>query len=116
MGFPHSSVPLHVATQVAASGDTVLAAAVTGKRIRLVALSLDALEDSTDVYLHDGTTSYIGSAAHPMTLDPTGVEGPSGRQWNENSGGHFDTGSGLPLTINASSANAVNVLATYMLV
>lgn len=97
----------------ASSGSNTIIAAVTGKRIRVLALHLFARASTNAVYLTDGTTTLYGDGTLTIPLDVTGAAGPVGICLPFCDEGWFETGEGLPLNINLGSANGVLARVVY---
>jgi len=99
-----------------ASGANTIIAAVTDKKIRVLALSLLATSATAVVlYLYNADYMLLGDGTNKITLDMDGVGGPAGLVMPFNQGGWFQTDTvNEALAINLGAATPVIWAVTYV--
>lgn len=99
----------------AASGNTALVAAVSDKKIRVLAVAVIGA-GATDVYFNDGTANLFGGTrAAPISLD--GSDGGAGFIIDYSPVGWFETAAvNRPLNLNCSTTGGVMGCVVYVLV
>lgn len=101
------------------SGDNILVAAVTGKKIRVLSFVLIGYGTAVDAYFRDNAdspVSLLGDSTHKIKLDRTGTTGPPGLVVPVNDAGWFETTAAKALMLNLSTAQTVCGCLTYALV
>lgn len=99
----------------ASTGNQALVAAVSGKKIRILALQLMATASTNAVYINDATGDLYGDSTNKIQLDDTGAAGLGGFTLPFNPLGWFETaGTNRPVNINLGSTNGVIAIATYV--
>lgn len=98
----------------ATTGNQALVAAVTGRKIRILALHLIGIASTNNVYINDGTADLYGDSTRKIPLDVSGAAGALGVCLSYNEEGWFETAeTGRPINVNLGSANGVIAVATY---
>lgn len=113
------SVILRASISAASSGDNDLVAAVSEKKIRVLAIALMGSGTAVSVYIHDDADTPVclyGDGTNKVLLDKTASTGPAGFVLPFNDGGWFETTAGKKLVLNLSAAQAVVGAVTYILV
>lgn len=97
------------AIDTATNGDNAIVAAVAGKKILVLSLSLFSGGTAVDVYLSskDNTGTKLLGGTGKITLDKTGATGFGGFALGFSPVGHFETDSGEALNLNLSAGNRV---------
>jgi hypothetical protein len=112
-------VPKFAAIAAASSGDNTIVAAVSAKKIRVLAFRLKAATASSAAvacYWRNGAggSALEGGASNTTPLDKTGAAGAGGETAQFNPVGWFETSSNTALVLNLSAAQAVTGSITYV--
>jgi hypothetical protein len=111
--------PKFAAIACGASGDNTIIAAVSAKKIRVLAFRLKAATASSAAvacYWRNGAagSALEGGASNTTPLDKTGAAGAGGETAQFNPVGWFETSSNTALVLNLSAAQAVTGSITYV--
>jgi hypothetical protein len=112
-------VPKFAAIAAASSGDNTIIAAVSSKKIRVLAFRLKAAAASSATvacYWRNGAggSALEGGASNTTPLDKTGAAGAGGETAQFNPVGWFETSANTALVLNLSAAQAVTGSITYV--
>lgn len=101
--------PKFAVVGASSSGNNELVAAVTGKRIRVLAVAIVGAGTAVGAYFRtsSGGAAIFGSSSSPIPIDKSGAAGPAGLVLPFNPIGWMQTASGEALGLNLSAAQAV---------
>lgn len=98
----------HGKISTATAGNVALVAAVTGRKIRVLALHLIGTTSTNSIYINDGTADLYGDSTRKIPLDVTGAAGAVGICLPFCDEGWFETiETGRPINVNLGSTNGV---------
>lgn len=99
---------------IAAATTTALVAAVPGRRIVVISLTIIAKGGAQTLALLAGSTAKFGSVAAPWPCSSDGTGGAAGLSLPFNPAGHFETGVDEALSAVTGTAEAVEIFGKYV--